>query len=354
MEMEWITVDEKYGAQIPAAPDVFAVINDDPHIKPELFTSTVEINTGIHTRTDACMKELVLHYQRVRDILAGQHACLMASGTHPLSRWRDQQVTSDPRYHRLLDRLQWMAYRFNIFGIHVHVGMPDGDSCIRAMNHLLPIMPVFLAISANSPFWQGEDTGLAASRIKVFEGLSQGGMPFYFDDWMDFEHCAGRLLSTGSIDSVRDIWWEMRPHPDFGTLEIRVGDMPIQQEDTAAYIAYVRAEAIAAIHAPETQKVHPSLIRENRWRACRYGMEATLIDPSDESLIPLLDWLQSRIGYLARHGADITELDIVDAQIQHWRSRGGGAQIQRRLYDGQQNFSTLVENMVAQDGWKHD
>ncbi|MDX8407126.1 MAG: YbdK family carboxylate-amine ligase [Mariprofundaceae bacterium] len=354
VEMEWMTVDEKYGTQIPAAPDVFSVTGDNPRIKPELFTSTVEINSAIHTRTHTCMQELAMLHQHVSGILAEQHACLLASGTHPLSRWRDQQVTSDPRYHRLLERLQWMAYRFNIFGIHVHVGMPDGDTCIRAMNHLLPIMPVFLAISANSPFWQGEDTGLTASRIKVFEGLSQGGMPFYFDDWHDFEHCAGRLLSTGSIDSVRDIWWEMRPHPDFGTLEIRAGDMPIQRQDTAAYIAYVRAEAITAMHAPDAQKVHPSLIRENRWRACRYGMETTIIDPASESLMPLLDWLQARLEYLARQGADTRELDIVAAQIPRWRKRGGGAQIQRSLYDSQQDFSTLVRSMVAQDGWQHE
>jgi len=352
VEMEWMTVDGKYGTQIPAAPDVFVITGDSPRIKPELFTSTVEINSAIHRETPACILELGKHYQQVSDILVEQHASLLSSGTHPLSRWRDQQVTNDPRYHRLLEHLQWMAHRFNIFGIHVHVGMPDGDTCIHAMNHLLPIMPVFLAISANSPFWQGEDTGLAASRIKVFEGLSQGGMPFYFDDWKDFEHCAGRLLATGSIDSVRDIWWEMRPHPDFGTLEIRVGDMPVRREDTAAYVAYVRAEAMAAMHASGAPKVHPSLIRENRWRACRYGMEATIIDPETESLVPVLDWLQKRIEYLARNGSDISELHIVDIQIQQWRHRGGGAQIQRNLFARHRDFPAMVRDLMAQDGWK--
>jgi len=353
VEMEWITVDEKYGTQIPVAPDVFAVTGDNPRIKPELFTSTVEINTSIHTQTPACMQELDQHYRKVSDILAEQHACLLSSGTHPLSRWRDQQITPDARYQRLIDRLQWMAHRFNIFGIHVHVGMPDGDTCIRAMNHLLPIMPVFLAISANSPFWQGEDTGLAASRIKVFEGLSQGGMPFYFDDWKDFEHCAGRLLATGSIDSVRDIWWEMRPHPDFGTLEVRVGDMPVQRDDTQAYVAYVRAETIAAMNAQDSIKVHPSLIRENRWRACRYGMQATIIDPETESLIPVIDWLEARLSHLSGLGADSGELDIVADQIQRWRERGGGAQIQRQLYNDHPEFPVLVRKLMEQDGWRH-
>ncbi len=354
VEMEWLTVDETHGGQIPAAPAVFASIGKNPRIKPELFTSTVEINTAIHTATADCMRELGQHYHHVRDILSRQHAALLASGTHPHSRWRDQQITDDPRYKRLAERLQRMARRFNIFGIHVHIGMPDGNTCILAMNRLLPVMPVFLALSANSPFWQGEDTGLAASRIKVFEGLSQGGMPFYFNDWPDFEHCAGRLLATGSIDSVRDIWWEMRPHPDFGTLEIRIGDMPLHYSDAAAYIAYVRAEAMAAAQGAAMARVHPSLIRENRWRACRYGMDATIIAPENEAMVPLLDWLRGRLEHLARQGADNEDLAIVAARIPHWHRHGGGAQMQRRLYRRNGDFSSLVRQMREKDGWNDD
>ncbi len=351
VEMEWITVDAETGAQIPAAPDVFQVLGPSPRIKPELFTSTVEINSEIHSETLACIKELCGYHQTVSEVLSAKNAALLASATHPFSRWRHQQMTDDPRYEQLLGRLQWMARRFNIFGIHVHVGMPDGDTCIQALNHLLPIMPVFLAISANSPYWQGEDTGLAASRIKVFEGLSQGGMPFYFKNWQDFEHCAGRLLATGSIDSVRDIWWEMRPHPVFGTLEVRIGDIPTRREDATAYVAYVRAEAIAAMSLSEIPYVHPSLIRENRWRACRYGMAATMIDPVTENLVPVLDWLEARLEYLAGHGADTSELDIIAGQIPQWRRHGGGAETQRRLYDTQTDFSAMIAAMRKQDGW---
>ncbi|MDX8404898.1 MAG: YbdK family carboxylate-amine ligase, partial [Mariprofundus sp.] len=274
--------------------------------------------------------------------------------THPLSHWRDQQVTHEDRYLRLLKRLQWMARRFNIFGMHVHVGMPDGDSCIHVMNQLLPVMPVFLAISANSPFWQGEDTGLAASRIKVFEGLSQGGMPFYFTNWRDFEHCAGRLLETGSIDSVRDIWWEMRPHPDFGTLEVRIGDMPSSRADSAAYIAYVRAEAMAAITAADIPRVHPSLIRENRWRACRYGMHAIIIDPFTEQMVPLLDWLAMRLEMLAECGIAGSELALISDRLQHWKTHAGGSSMQRRMHKTHNTFSAMIAAIRAQDGWSSD
>jgi len=351
VEMEWMTVDIHSGQQVPAAPDVFAVVGDSPRIKPELFTSIVEINTDIQTNTPAAMQQLQQLYGQVDAILQHNNTALLSSATHPFSHWRDQQVSDDPRYTRLLKRLCWVARRFNICGIHAHIGMPDGDTCIRAMNHLLPIMPVFLAISANSPFWHGEKTGLMASRIKIFEGLSQGGMPFYFSDWQDFEHCTTRLMATGSIDSVRDIWWEMRPHPDFGTLEIRIGDMPGTLADTAAYIAYVRAEALAAITRQETPRVHPSLIRENRWRACRYGMHATMIDPFTEELIPVLSWLEKRLDKLAALGTDTDELAIIAARIPHWRGHGGGAEMQRHLYDRSEDFRLMVKAMREQDGW---
>jgi len=354
VEMEWMTVDADSGQQVAAAPYVFSVIEETPRIKPELFTSIIEINTGIHKTTAAAMFELQALHAHVERVLHDQHAALLSASTHPISHWRDQCISDDPRYHALLRRLCWVVRRFNICGIHTHIGMPDGDSCIHAMNQLLPIMPMFLAISANSPFWHGEATGLAASRIKIFEGLSQGGMPFYFNDWADFEHCACRLKATGSIDSVRDIWWEMRPHPTFGTLEIRIGDMPGNHADAAAYIAYVRAEAIAAarsIQSRQTARVHPSLIRENRWRACRYGMRAIIIDPVSEKTVPLLDWLEKRLHHLAHQGADTSELDIIQTRLPHWREHGGGADMQQQLYDTNMDFAVMIKAMRQQDGW---
>ena len=353
VEMEWITVDRQNGAQVPAAPRLLSGIEPTPRIKSELFTSTIEINTAIHQETFSCMDELTALHSRVSGLLEAQDAALLSSGTHPFSRWQEQQVSDDPRYHRLLQRLCWTARRFNIFGIHVHIGMPDGDTCIAAMNHLLPVMPVFLAISANSPFWCGQDTGLSSTRLKVFEGLSQSGMPFYFEDWKDFANCANRLMGTGSIDSVRDIWWEMRPHPDFGTLEVRIGDMPATRADTLAYTAYVRAEVMAAAHAdtPSYRRVHPSLIRENRWRACRYGMDAEIIDPDGEKVVPVLDLLGSRLEWLANSGADAADVAIVCRRLGEWRRRGDGAARQRLLQENCADWSHVIQAMREQDGW---
>jgi len=231
--------------------------------------------------------------------------------------------------------------------------VPDCETCIRALIHSVPSLPVFRSISSNAAYWQGEDTGLAASRIKVFEGLSQGGMPFYFKDWKDFEHCAGRLLATGSIDSVRDIWWEMRPHPDFGTLEVRIGYMPATFAASAAYVAYVRAEAMAAAQDENRPRIHPSLIRDNRWRACRYGSRATMIDPFSEELVPVLDWLERRLDQLADQGINASELDLVQNRIPHWRSHGGGAESQRELFNTTDDFSAMIRAMRELDGWSN-
>jgi len=351
VEMEWMTVDDKSGAQVPAAPELLRKIPGSPRIKKELFTSTIEINTDIHQTVGSCVGELASLRSEVQEQMTPMGCLLLSSGTHPFSRWRDQQVSEDPRYFRLLERLQWMAYRFNIFGIHVHIGMPDGDACIHAMNQLLPVTPVFLAVSANSPFWQGDDTGLCSARVKVFEGLSQGGMPFYFNNWQDFEHCAGRLLATGSIDSVRDIWWEMRPHPDFGTLEIRIGDMPATRADTTAYIALVRAEAMAALASEPAKKVHPSLVRENRWRACRYGIRAEMIDPVTEEVVPVLEWIEKRLQWLAVNGADADDLSLVSNRLDNWRQSGDGAARQRRLLHQTGEMKKVVASMCKEDGW---
>jgi glutamate---cysteine ligase / carboxylate-amine ligase len=353
VEMEWITVDQRNGGQVPAAPPLLASIPATPRIKAELFTSTIEINTGIHETSFACMDELAELHGKVSGLLAAQDTALLSSGTHPFSRWQEQQVSDDPRYHRLLQRLCWVARRFNIFGIHVHIGMPDGDTCIAAMNHLMPVMPVFLAISANSPFWCGRDTGLSSTRLKVFEGLSQGGMPFYFENWLDFANCAKRLMDTDSIDSVRDIWWEMRPHPDFGTLEVRIGDMPASRSDTLAYIAYVRAEVMTAARSGRSgyRRVHPSLIRENRWRACRYGMDAKLIDPDGEKVVPVLDLLGSRLDMLAKGGADAADIAIVCRKLTEWRRQGDGARRQRQLHESSPDWASMVRDMRETDGW---
>jgi len=359
VELEWITVDQASGAQIAAAPALLASLSNTAiasRIKAELFASTIEINSDIHHDVTSCFAELA---QLRRFVLAQpsmQGVGLLAAGTHPFSHWRDQQVSDDPRYHQLLQRMGWMARRFNIFGMHVHVGIGDGERCITALNALLPVMHLFLAISANSPLWHGDDTGLASSRLKVFEGLSQSGMPFYFENWQDFSRCVEQLQSTGSIDSIREIWWEMRPHPNFGTLEMRICDMPASFTDALALTALIRAEVMTAAAGITMtgKRVHPSLIRENRWRACRYGMDAIMIDPYHGHTVTLLTWLQQRLQWLSEQAVAFPQdLDIITQALPRWQTQGDGALRQRKqLQQCDGDLHSLVQQMRENDGWE--
>ncbi len=359
VELEWVTVDAASGAQVAAAPDLLAALPEPegvPRIKAELFASTIEINSDIHHDVRACFAQLARLRRFVLRQPRMEGAALLASGTHPFSHWREQQVSDDPRYHKLLKRMGWMARRFNIFGMHVHVGIGDGEQCITAHNALLPVMHLFLALSANSPLWHGDDTGLASSRLKVFEGLSQSGMPFYFANWRDFSTCVERLKATGSIDSIREIWWEVRPHPDFGTLEMRICDMPATFAEARALTALIRAEVMTAAAGctMATKRVHPSLIRENRWRACRYGVEAVMIDPYRGETVPLLDWLRQRLRWLAAQSvAEEDDLALVHEALPRWQREGDGARRQRLLLRQQDgDLRRLVTQMRQHDGWE--
>ncbi len=332
-ELEWILVDAINGQQLAAAPELlqhWQQAQAKGNLKGEVFTSIIEMNSSVHHHSRDCLHELQTIKTKLSTLASDIR--LLPSSTHPYARWQEQQLSEGERYAQLEQRLRWMLHRYNIVGMHVHIGMPDGETCIQASNHLLPLLPMFLALSANSPYWAGHDTGLASARIKIAEGLSQGGMPFYFQNWADFQRCTRQLLATHSIDSIRDIWWEMRPHPDYGTLEIRISDLPATLADTEACVAYIRAEAIAAMAQGAAPMVHHSLIRENRWRACRFGMQAAMIDPWTATVMPMLDWLEQRLDFLQAR-APAEELAIVAARLPYWRIHGDGASRQRQLAD---------------------
>ncbi|MFQ5353567.1 MAG: YbdK family carboxylate-amine ligase [Thermodesulfobacteriota bacterium] len=218
-----------------------------------------------------------------------QGVLIAASSTHPFSRWKAQSVTDDARYGELLDNLQMVARRFNIFGLHVHVGVHSAEKCIYVMNRLLYYLPHLLALSSNSPFWEGENTGLMSYRSKVFENLPIGGMPFYFHSFADYSKLVNTYLSTGTIKTIRELWWDVRPHPDFGTIEIRICDIPSTLKEAmyiAAFIqALVKKFGEDFDHGVCFKRPHSAIIRENKWRACRYGLEGELISEDGSSTV---------------------------------------------------------------------
>ena len=274
-------------------------------VKPELFQCYLEINTAICRDVAEVGRDLTGKIQIVQRAARNQGMRLYWGGTHPFSRWQDQEVTRDDRYMGLVDLLQETARRLVTFGLHVHVGLDSGDKAIMICDRILPHLPMLLALSVNSPFWQGRNTGLHSHRIKIMETLPTSGLPPLMRNWSEYTWILNQMIETGFIKTVREIWWDVRPHHNFGTIEVRICDMPPSLDHVLGLTALVQC----LVHdlSEEVDRgtyqhnCHPFLIRQNKWRACRYGMDASLVDPQSFESIPvrtvvcrLLDRLKDR------------------------------------------------------------
>jgi carboxylate-amine ligase len=226
----------------------------------------------------------------------------MCSGTHPTSDWTDQQISPNPRYEKLVEQMQWLARRLQIFGVHVHVGVRSPEKVIPIVNALTAYIPHFLALSASSPYWVGTDTGLASARSKVFEGLPTAGVPYQLSGWDDFEDFMSTLICAQTISSVREVWWDVRPHPQFGTVELRVCDgLPTLYEVSwAAALSQCLVEMLnGQLDRGYTLPVPKGwTVRENKWRAARYGLDAEVIVADDGTTRPLREMLVELVDEL--------------------------------------------------------
>jgi carboxylate-amine ligase len=255
----------------------------DGSIKPELMQSYVEINTKVCRTVDEAetdLREKVAVLEEITDELGLR---LYWSGTHPFSRWTDQLVTPSERYERLVDLLQDMARQLICFGLHVHVGVDSGDKAVMICDRIMRHLPTLLALSSNSPFWDNRVTGLRSHRAKVMEGLPTAGLPPLMRNWSEYVWLVRHLIETGFIYTVREIWWDVRPHSGFGTVEVRMCDIPGNLEDSLALAALtqclVKALSDEIDQGTYQHDAHPMMVRQNKWRASRYGLEAELIDP---------------------------------------------------------------------------
>ena len=254
---------------------------EHPKAKHELLQSTIEVITGVCTTVAEAKADLAGTVAEVAAAAERRGLGLMCAGTHPITDWQTQQISPKERYLQLVEKMQWLARRLQIFGVHVHVGVRSPDKVIPIVNALTQYVPHFLALSASSPFWVGCDTGLASARSKVFEGMPTAGLPYQLSGWDRFEEYMETLISTHAIESVREVWWDIRPHPDFGTVELRICDgLPTLDE-----IGAVAALSQCLVEQFDTQldrgytlPVPASwVLRENKWRAARYGLDADIV-----------------------------------------------------------------------------
>ena len=251
-------------------------------VKPELLQSVVEVATNVAHSVGEAMEDLRRLRARLRDAAAERDALIASAGTHPFSRYEHQDVTDRPRYLELVEDMGWVAERELIFGLHVHVGIGSPETAIACVNGLRTYLPELLALSANSPFWQARATGLASTRTKVFEAFPRSGLPPAFTSWEEFELLVDRGVRTGSFPDASYIWWDLRPHPRLGTIEVRICDAQASIGAVSGIVALVQslvatfAEAHEAGGTPLVQPV--TLVDENKWRATRDGLDARLID----------------------------------------------------------------------------
>lgn len=320
-------------------------------IKPEMHQSVVELGTEIcQSIVDA--REHVVGLRSKLAALAGRSGLKIASvGTHPFSHWHDQLITEGERYQEIVKDMQLLARANLIFGLHVHVGIPDRDSAIQVMNQTRYFLPHIYALSVNSPFWVGRNTGLKGYRLKVFERFPRTGIPDAFESLSEYEDYCKLLVKTGCIDNPKKIWWDIRLHPFFNTLEMRVCDAQSRIDDTLAMAAIIQA-VIAKLYKLFRQNTtfrvyRRRLLDENRWRASRYGIDGKLIDFGREAEVEARSLLNELIDFVS---TEIVELGSIREfeHIERIMREGTGADRQLAVFHRTNDMRAVVDQIVAE------
>ncbi|MFC7530903.1 glutamate--cysteine ligase [Actinoplanes sp. GCM10030250] len=336
IEWEIACVDRRSGELAPAAPDLLARLGRSdafPHVTNELLTNTVEIVSAPHHRARDAVADLAQQAERVGAIAEPMGVDLISAGTHPFSQWFQQQVTpGKPRYDTLIDRTRWWGRQMMIWGVHVHVAVEDRRKVLPIIDGLLTYIPHFQALSASSPFWAGENTGYASNRALMFQQLPTAGLPPQFAEWSQYEELVADLQHTGVIEDLNELRWDIRPSPRWGTIEVRTFDgIPTAREIgaiaalTQCLVEHLSRELDAGREVPRLQ---PWFVRENKWRAARYGMDAIIIQNAagDERLVTKdLEELLPLLAPVAESLGCLEELDSLRGIV------AGGASYQRQL-----------------------
>jgi carboxylate-amine ligase len=318
-------------------------------IKPEMIQSQVEVGTGICQNIQEARADIT----RLRSIIASlavkNGLRIVAASTHPISRWQDQEIFDDPRYELLVEELQTVARSLLIFGLHVHVGVADRERQIHIMNATRYFLPHVLALSTSSPFWMGHNTGLKSYRTEVFKKFPRTDIPDHFDSYSGFQRYLELLVKTGCIDNGKKIWWDIRPHPFFPTLEFRVCDIPTRVDDTVAIAALFQA-IVAKLNMLIDKNLgfrlyRRMLIQENKWRAVRYGLDGKLIDFGKQKEVPVRDLIRELLEFVDDVLDDLgsrREVEHVHAILE----RGSSADDQLRVFNETNDLSAVVDRLI--------
>ena len=352
VEWEFALVDPDTRDLSNEAASVIAELGENPHVHKELLRNTVEVVTGICDSTGEAMADLASTLQPVRQIVRERGMELFCAGTHPFAKWSAQKLTDAPRYAELIKRTQWWGRQMLIWGVHVHVGVSSEHKVMPIITSMLNYYPHLLALSASSPYWDGEDTGYASNRAMMFQQLPTAGLPFQFQKWSEFEGFVADQKKTGIIDHMNEIRWDIRPSPHLGTIEVRIFDGVSNLQELSALVALTHCLIVdldRRFEAGETLPVMPPWhVQENKWRAARYGLDAIIIQDADsnEKLVTEdLDALLERLSPVAQSLSCSDEL----ARVADIYRAGASYQRQRRVaeeHDG--DLLAVVDALIAE------
>ena len=271
-------------------------------VKREMHQSIVEVGTKICSSVEELAEEIIRNRRDLADAAERVGLRIAAAGTHPFSNWMDQVISPGERYENIVEELQQLARSLLIFGLHVHVAVPDGASMIELMNEARYFLPHLLALSTSSPFWIGRDTGLKSYRTTVFRRFPRTGIPDHFQSWAEYENYVNTLIELHCIDNGKKIWWDLRPQPTFGTLEFRICDVPTAPRAAIAIAALAQAIIVKLYRLRLKnlgfRRYHRALIEENKWRAARWGTKALLIDFGKEEEVPHASLLEELLEFV--------------------------------------------------------
>ncbi len=316
--------------------------------KPELMQCCIEVITGVCQSVEEAEADLRGKLTVLEEVLDRLGLRLWWGATHPFSLWQNQQVTPNERYNDLVNLLQEMARRLVTFGFHVHVGVDSGDKAVMICDRIMQHLPTLLALSCSSPYWERRETGLQSHRSKIMEGLPTAGLPTLMRNWSEYVWLVNHMVDTGFINTIREIWWDVRPHHNFGTVEVRVCDMPGNLDDALAIAALiqclVKALSDQIDHGAYQHDCHPMMVRQNKWRASRFGTKAELVNSYThrvQTVREVVDWMTGLLRGTAEELDCLSYLEHVQAiaagpawserQVGILKETGDPAEIVRRL-----------------------
>jgi len=323
-------------------------------LKAELTQAMAEINTEICGTVREAGGSLARQLAQVRGLAAKRNLEIAVSGTHPFQDWRERKIFPDERHAQILEKYRWLVRRWTTFGMHVHVGVADGDRAIHILNALINYIPHLIALSGSSPYWGGTDTGLHSCRSAVTESFPTGGLPYFLPDWKGFEKYFETLLGTGAIQSIKDIYWDIRPHFDFGTIEVRVCDGLPTLKETLALAAFVHCLVVwiddQFQKGRRPRQIHMQrywLAPENKWQAVRYGLDGRIVSPDSDEKKFLRDDVAALLDLLRPVAASLdcsAELEDVLRIL----DRGPSSIRQRQVFDRTESLVAVVESLIEE------